>query len=59
MFRCDNCNNVTTKGEPMTRRVVKKRDRVYLGLAGSVVGRGWEIVKELGLCPRCVEKSND
>jgi len=47
-FRCDRCKKQTSKGEPMTKRVVETRERVYPG--GS---RGWEIVREVGLCLQC------
>ena len=51
MFRCDKCNEVSESCVPPVRKVVSKKTRQYND--GYKVGIGWEILKEMNLCPSC------
>jgi hypothetical protein len=57
MFRCNNCGGVQTKGVKTERAVVERRNVEYTEKDKNgkdrVIGRGWEIVKELVLCKIC------
>ncbi len=50
-FRCQQCQVVTKPREPMQRQVTERRVRKYPN-----GGTGWEIVKEIAVCLRCVMK---
>lgn len=62
-FRCENqsCQIVTERGQPINRIVTERRDKQYekLFTKGKRKGQvdeiiyGWEIVKEIKVCPRC------
>lgn len=47
MFICDVSGRVSKPGENCNRIIVEVRKRVYLNDEGNVVGRGFEIVKEI------------
>lgn len=51
MFKCDVTGKTTQPGEPLTRVVVERRERVYRDEDGRIVGQGWEIVRELNVSP--------
>lgn len=53
MFRCDNCGGVQPPKTKTEHVVVERRDVEYKDKSGSVIARGWEIVKELALCGVC------
>jgi hypothetical protein len=53
MYICDQCHLSSKPREQLTRIVTEKRSRTYLGADQQVVGTGWEIVREINLCPRC------
>ena len=68
MFYCGACKQLTAPREPMTRRVVETRERIYPertirpvpGQPSRVIdpgGYGHETVREIGVCPRCAESS--
>lgn len=50
-IRCGNCNDKVGHGEKPIRRVIKIRDKNYLG-----GGQGWEIAKELLLGKCCKDR---
>jgi hypothetical protein len=52
MFKCDNCGGQQGPGVKTAKAVVERRDKVYEE-DGKVVGKGWEIVRELTLCTEC------
>jgi len=65
-FRCDNCHGQVKSGIPQVKRVTRKRERAYklkpqlnkLKDDDEIVpkkteSKGWEIVKEVALCPKC------
>lgn len=70
MYRCDECHEAVD-GSP-TRVVLETREKVYeprfkkINPDGPEVernmmcvdkgGKGWEIVKEANLCPKCLAK---
>ena len=59
MFRCEKCKRITDPREPMTKKVVQTKDRIYTRIDKKTgerkeVGRGFEIVKEIKLCKECV-----
>jgi hypothetical protein len=47
MFKCDVTGKFSKLGEKCNKIVAETRERVYLDQEGNVVGRGFEIVKEL------------
>jgi hypothetical protein len=47
MFKCDVTGKMSLPGEKCNKIVAEVRERVYLDDEGNVVGRGYEIVKEL------------
>lgn len=47
MFKCDMTGKVSKPGEKPVRVVVERREKVYRDDEGRVLGRGWEIAKEL------------
>jgi hypothetical protein len=64
MFQCQKCNKTVPAGHPTNRIVVEKREReyekeIYYGrLSGTVEQvKGWEIAKELIVCPECYSES--
>ncbi len=64
-FRCGSCGKIACDGERPTRLVVKKREKTYQNKIESGMGKfhkvrefvtkGWEIVKEIGVCKTCAE----
>lgn len=62
MFRCENehCGIVVHPRQPVNRIVLERRERTYevVRKRGKNKGKvetvhGWEIVKELKVCPKC------
>ena len=53
MYKCGNCGINSEASEKMTKVVVEKRNKIYTGTFGEVIGQGWEIVKEIGVCLKC------
>ena len=60
MFRCQKCDKVTEKHQPMNKAVIETRDRTYETeikrgkMRGTMrVTKGSEIVKEISVCPDC------
>jgi len=53
MFRCDNCGGQQLPRTKMQHAVVERRDVDYKNEKGDILGKGWEIVKELALCGEC------
>jgi hypothetical protein len=53
LFKCNNCGGQQGKGTKAQKAVVDRRDVTYVDKAGKVIGKGWEIVKELLLCGEC------
>ena len=48
MFRCQVTGKLSRLGDKMNKIVVEKREKEYKNPeTGEVVGRGWEIVKEI------------
>jgi hypothetical protein len=48
MFRCEVTGKLSKPGDKMNKIVVEKRDKEYKDPeTGEVIGRGWEIVKEI------------
>lgn len=67
MFRCENthCHKITATRQPKNRIVLERRKRTYdkpvkKHKRGKIVGYekviGWEIVKEISVCPDCYRK---
>jgi len=50
MFICENCGSQTKPGEKQTKKVTKRRTKIYP--CDSV---GWEIEQESGVCQKCKE----
>jgi hypothetical protein len=55
MFRCDNCGGQQPKSTKSFKAVVERRDVEYKDANGKVLGKGWEIVRELTLGGCCRE----
>ena len=55
MFNCTNCGKTTAPREPMHRRVVETRPKVYLNGYDGVAGVGTEIVREEQHCVACAK----
>lgn len=53
MFNCTNCGKTTQPREPMARRVVETRPKVYFASECGSAGFGREIVREEQWCPSC------
>lgn len=62
MFRCENehCNITVPPRQPVNRIVIERRERTYEKtiMRGKDKGKvkeinGWEIVKEINVCPKC------
>lgn len=47
MFRCGVTGRLSMPGEKCNKIVVESRERVYTDRDGNVIGRGFEIVKEI------------
>ena len=56
MYRCDNCDAQVQARQPQIKIVTdeNKRPRTYPN--GSV---GWEIIRELNVCPKCAKELNN
>lgn len=63
MFICQGCKTVSKPREPKTLVVVQTRpmeyhnppDGPYVNPLEQVISKGYETVKEIALCPPCVE----
>lgn len=55
MFKCGKCHKTTQPGESMRMLVIETRDKTYYDDYGREVGRGSEIVKEVGICEACAK----
>jgi uncharacterized protein YqkB len=59
MFKCGSCRAQQAKGVKTTRLVVERRPKDYTRLDKNgqpvLIGRGWEIVRELLVCPPCAD----
>ncbi len=53
MFKCGKCAKSSEPGEKMSREIVEVRNVSYFDKDGDLIGKGWEIVKEINICPRC------
>ncbi len=49
MFRCIQCGKNSNAGEKQHKKVIAKREKRY-----SNGGVGWEIMKEMNVCSKCV-----
>jgi hypothetical protein len=56
MFICDVCKEVSQPLEKKTTVPIETREKIYSG-SGKLTGMGREIVREVAVCPRCVEKA--
>lgn len=52
-FRCHRCGQTVKPGISAHKVVIEKRDKAYSGR------HGWEIAKELLVCPPCYEKRDE
>jgi hypothetical protein len=60
MFRCDACHEVTKPREKAHKFVVESRPKVYTDWQQSrKQGRGTEIVKEINVCPACIQSGQE
>jgi hypothetical protein len=57
VFNCAQCNTTTQPGEGMHRLVIEDRLVDYRDADGKVVGRGFETVREVGICQACKKKN--
>ena len=55
MFRCQKCQQLTKPGESQRKMVVERRDKTYI-LPNGEITEGWEIVREIFLCPSCADR---
>jgi hypothetical protein len=57
MFKCNNCGGQQAPGVKPQKAVIERRDKVYTDKkdAKKIIGKGWEIVRELALCGECRE----
>lgn len=55
MFHCDCCGKTSQPREPMVRKVVETRPKVYDNGHGIAVGRGAEVVREERWCSACAK----
>lgn len=53
MFNCHKCQAPTGPRVKPKLRVIESRHREYLNSKGEVGSKGWEIIKEVNLCPPC------
>jgi len=62
MYICDKCRRNSKPRKELHKVVVKTRPKEYKntykvrGRRKTKYSKGWEIVKELGVCRRCVKK---
>jgi hypothetical protein len=59
-FRCDVCHDAQRSGTTQTLVVIEKREKAYSTFNPKTKqtkqSKGWEIVKEIKACPRCVRE---
>lgn len=57
MFKCALCHNVIGPKTKATKLVTKTRPATYYNnvKGKEVITEGWEIVKEILICPECAE----
>lgn len=53
MFICQVCHTVQKAGVKQERVVIEKRYKEYFDKSKQLVGKGWEIVRELVCCWQC------
>ena len=61
MFRCEKCRRITKTNEKQYKKVIKTREKSYKNenTYGKVKEtKGTEIVKEINICEKCLEKEN-
>ena len=60
MFICQKCNKLTDPGKPQNKIVVETREKEYFERNKygklEVIGKGFEIVKEINVCENCYLK---
>jgi hypothetical protein len=56
MFKCPITKKTSRPGEKPVRVIVERRDREYKNDDGQVIGRGWEIVKEIFVSEEALER---
>ena len=60
MYKCERCGQSTAPGDKMEKIVTETRSKVYMAKNKRgreyEAGRGWEIVKEIAVCPQCWRK---
>jgi len=54
-YRCQLCNSLIGPKVRQSKVVTAKREREYRNEEGKV-SQGWEIVRELKVCPDCIGK---
>lgn len=62
MFKCEKCGNTTKSGEKQNKKVIKTRQKEYHNedkYGNDKVSKGYEIVKELNVCEKCLQKMNE
>lgn len=61
MFKCEMCGNITKPKEKQHKKTIKTREKNYTYLdkyRNERTSKGSEIVKEINICEKCVEKEN-
>lgn len=56
-FCCDRCHKPQPPGTKLTRQVIERRNVEYVNVVNGsrVKSKGVEIVREIGVCPRCAK----
>jgi rubredoxin len=53
MYKCQLCGRDSQANEPAVKLITEKRWKTYYNQYGHSIGTGWEIAKELSVCPLC------
>ena len=63
MYRCEQCQEVSAAGQKANRTIIETRPRKYENYNKRtkevVITQGREVVKEIILCNKCAEATND
>lgn len=54
MYECQKCGRMVSPRIRQRMLVVSRRDRTYVNEKGET-SQGWEVAKEIAVCPDCVE----
>lgn len=62
MYRCERCGKVTKPREKQNKKIIKTRKKIYHNkdkYGKETVKEGYEIVKEINICDKCLAKEEE